>query len=60
MHQIYVLLKYLKQKTFTLGEMLGKSCILFVAKEALRPQAAQKLECIPFSINKVQQSIKDV
>jgi len=40
--------------------MLGKSCILFVAKEALGPQAAQKLECIPFSINKVQQSIKDM
>jgi len=40
--------------------MLVKLCILFVAKEALMPQAAQKVERIPLSNDTVQRSIKDM
>jgi len=60
MHQMYVLLKYLKQKIFTLEEMLVKPCILFEAKEAWSPQAAQKLERIPLFNNTVQRNIEDM
>jgi len=38
--------------------MLIKPCIPFVAKEALSPQAAQKLERIPPSYDTVQQVLK--
>jgi len=58
-HRIYVLLKYLKKK-FTFEEMFVKPYILFEAKEALSPQAAQKLERIPLFNNTVQRNIEDM
>jgi len=48
------------KKTFTLGKVLVKLCILFATKEALSPQAAQKLERIPLSKDTIQWSIEDV
>jgi len=39
--------------------MLVKPCILFVTKETLGLQAAQKLERVPLSNDTVQRSIED-
>jgi len=60
MHRICFLLKYLNQKKIHDWVMLVKPCILFVAKKALGPQAAQKRECIPLFNDTVQRRIEDI
>jgi len=44
---------------FTIGVELVKPCILSAEKHVLALQAAQKLECIPFPDDTVQQKIED-
>jgi len=52
MHRISFLLKYIKQA-------LVKPCILSADKQVLVPQAAERLELIPYSIGAVQRRIEN-
>jgi len=51
-------LKYIKQKSFTIWEELGKPRILSAVKEVLVPPAILKLERLPFSNDTIQRRIE--